>query len=639
MSNGQVTILDSDSDSHSDGEATRSVAFRGSLGLSAPDSLGTGAPLASCRTTPQTGVGKAQHSNNSQDNDHSAILHCLQHGVWKLNDTQIRIDLGSSILLQADFLKGLENLSKISKVTWEEALAMLKQVHKERKDGEKNRCVNSKLWVCADTVVALERILDRSQPKHAERTQRKKQLEHISSPHSSLVSPLEPPSRAEVRSTTPTGDPPSTWRSIGSFTRSVTIIADEASKDKGKNSGQRVRYTDTSTAQPGSQKIMVTSVSARGPVTTEKREAASNTSSTSDAAHEAARAFLRDLKSSRTKKASESLPLKSQTKAAEVISLEYDESDDSGDMAPGWSKEVKAVLGELIDAESIRTIRAAGVILEVRQAIKIRSMIKGDLSSKHRLTKSKLEQCLGLVECQDHKTGKAIYYDDNWIRIAEGVDFPRAGPAGLKVTPTATPALHGTAHSASESLGTSHPPETHSITTQADKWGVHNATKASDLSLLALTSTLATAQGSKKDGAVGNRSEAEVVSPTRIAPLAMGVGDIIPVAAVANTSVVADAPLSTPTTSLKNSSDVSVVADLHAVAAAQVMPSFTNANNKRNADAAGIFSNEGSSSRRQKTNARQIPTSAEVIDLLDSDDEKFVAKIPEGSKRKPIVCD
>lgn len=422
-------------------------------------------------------ISRSKTTPENENDGCTAILRRLKGGVWKLSDEQIRIDLGAQALLYPRFLYGLEILSKARKVTWEHALTALLQVRSKRRKEEAAQLIPSSIWTFEDILAALKHIYDRKKPEFDERLQR---YDRAAPRDLSALFSTEPQPRSpraiDIRSTTPPGDPPSTWRGFGSFAPSLASVSGRTKDAKAKDCGHMTRQPIEPAAPPHLSSIFERSfsnvstptppsVSVREPVwrhqnSGHERGGDASISSRSPVVPMAQVTGLRNTGPKAHTQNSQALLNPVAAKNPKLKDVDDNDASDASDasdgMRPGWPKGVMEVLGELNNAPAIRKMRVAGAIVNPAQATKIRRMLLGDPSSKYRLSKSRLERCLGeTIECpirQDQRTGKPLYCNDEWVFCMKNVEGSRGEPSSRNPpNSTTTPILDPNAGIVAES--------------------------------------------------------------------------------------------------------------------------------------------------------------------------------------------
>ncbi|RDI89557.1 hypothetical protein Vi05172_g124 [Venturia inaequalis] len=656
---------DGDFDSYSDYESTQRVTENVTSTESAPTGLvpsnSRAAPVKQgpSQSVQRHDIREPDQSATDQNRGHTSALRSLQQGVWGLRAEQVRIDLGPLVLLDDEFLLGLDKLSKSSSVCWKDALAVLRQVQKERKDEERKRAVtSSKAWLPSDTTAALMRIVTKRMEPLAT-----KPLSTVTSPPSSLTLPPEiqsttPETRSttpeiqsttpEIQSTTPPGDPPLTTRISGSFAYIPTAVFRRVNKDE-EQVRQFIRPMAPTTGQIIAKKII-------GPVANsvnvEKRQSTLAATTTS-------RTVRRPVTGSETPRSS---------KPSELSSYEIFSNTSAVSAAtrvPVPTRPWNIVGGKASAADEATNTHASTTppLPSVQQA-----RVVDDSAKSHE---------------SQARTTEVTTLDDADSEEIDDSNGTRAVPArpGAKFISTTTSTPQTT--SLSSPRPASRPSER---TTLHGQQGVLGSTDGSGDTLPGIANILrripdttsspqpSRLMGSRATGSRDGKDSAIVNSrhTTPHWPLSFAIRPpTVPVAilerfknggfsgtaatravhaaqnATSNTiaggsriiiapqrPVAPTAHIAMPSTSATRERDV-------AKPVAQIMHMSINAGNKRSADDAGLSSNGRLGSTRRKRDAPKVPTQVEVIDLVDSDEEYVlpVAHMLPGHRDMPISID
>lgn len=650
-------IQDSESDG-GDYESTQRVTENVTSTESAP----TGLVPSNSRAAPvKQGPSQSAQRHDIREPDQSATGHnrgytfalrSLQQGVWGLRAEQVRIDLGPLVLLDDEFLIGLDKMSKSSSVCWKDALAVLRQVQKERKDEERKRAVtSSKAWLPSDTTAALTRIVTKRMEPLAT-----KPLSTVTSPPSSLTltpeiqstTPETCSTTPEIQSTTPPGDPPLTTRISGSFAYIPTAVFRRANKDE-EQVRQFIRPMAPTTGQNIAKKIIgpvansvdvekrqstlaatTTSRTVRRPVTGSEtpcsskpselssHEIFSNTSAVSAATRVPVPTRPRNIVGGKASAADEATnthastmpPLpsvqqarvvddsakshESQARTTEVTTLDDADSEEIDDS--NGTRAVPARPGAKFISTTTSTPQATSL-----------SSLKPASRPSERTTLHGQQAVLGSTD----GSGDTLPGIDNILRrIPDTTSSPR--PPHLMGSRT-TGSRDGKDSAIIDSRHTTpHWPVSFTIRPPTVQVAILERFKNGGFSGTAATRAVHAAQNATSNTIAGGSRI--IIAPQR------------PVAPTAHIAMLS--------TSATRERDI-------AKPVAQIMHMSMNAGNKRSADDAGLSSNGRLGSTRRKTDAPKVPTQVEVIDLVDSDEEYVlpVAHMLPGHRDMPISID
>lgn len=700
-------IPDSDSDdigSHSDYESTQCVTKK----LTSMISASTGSISSNSRANPVTlglhqsaqrcDIREPDRSAIGQDRGYTSALRTLQQGVWALGAEQVCIDLDPSVLFDDDFLLGLDKLSKDSTVSWKDALAVLRQVQKERKDDERKRAVTtSNAWLPSDTIAALARIsLTRTEPLAAEALTAEPLAEEplleepllveflaagppvaepllaeplATKPLSTDTSPLSfstptpkiQSTRPENQSTTPPGDPPSAIR-LGPFAPIATAVFKKTSKGE-----EQIQQSYKAMVLAADQNTAIKIIGPfAGPVNVEKRQSAPAASSTSEP-------FRGPLSGSENPRSSGSSELSFHDAFSRTFST------------------VPAATRVPVTVRPQSIVGGSGKANAAEEGITPGASTTPEVPS---VQQARLDDDSAKSHNSQAESTEVITLDATDSEDREESDGMRAGPARLSAaitsttvsTPQATspsfnahsqPKERITHHGRQAFLGSTDGPgdtlpgvdviSRRNADTTSSPWppplAGSRATELRDGKASAIAS-------SQHDTLHWRSSHAQPLDSTTGSPLIPvailerfkngGNPSVIATRAAhtsqnvtSNTiaegsrtvlaserSIVPTAQMDTPSTSATKDRRA-VRPELHVTPVASMMPVSTDAGKKRSADNAGLLSTGRPDSTRRKTDAPNLPTHIEVIDLLDSDEECVlpVAHMLPGRKNMPIFID
>ncbi|TID17440.1 hypothetical protein E6O75_ATG08186 [Venturia nashicola] len=657
---------DSDVDSHSDYESTQRLIKNVTSTTSASTGLISLNPCAALvklgpnQSAQRCDVRELDQSATGHDHGYTSALRSLQQGVWKLRAEQVGIDLGSWVLLDDDFLLGLEKLSKSSNVSWEEALAVLKQVQKERKDEEIKRAVTSpKAWLPSDTTAALTRILTKTtEPRAAEPLEMKPPSTNTS-PLSFLTPTPETQSTTPVvQSTTPPGDPPPNMTIFDSVVHFPTAVFERTSTED-----EQPHQSHKPAALIASQKFAKEMIDpAAKPVNVGMRQSASVASSTSVPVRE--HVFGLE-KPGRSKPSGMSLyeALFGTSSAAPTAP--------AATRLPVPIRPQNIVSGKASAADgAVRSHASTAPPIPSVQQVRV----VDDIAKSHRSWAKPTEVITLDVDCENSedsdgtradtaRLGATLTSTSSTTPRATSLSFldPASRPRE-RITPRGRQAVSGSTDGFCDTLpgidvilgriaATTSSPQAPTSSTgsraTASRYGEESATtnsryiaphwNSSNAHPLDFTTrpriipfaTLERFKNGGVSGTVATRSIHTAQNATSDSEAGKGRRTVT----APECPVVPTAQITTPSTSATKENGVARP-ESYIAAVPQTVPMPTNAGNKRSVDDAGLSLNGRPDSTRRKIDTAKVH---DVIDLLDSDEE-HVHMLP-GHKKMPMAID